>query len=93
MTEKFPSLDDSKQRTFSLDMTRFGARGDRVAVAVGERERLSFFFSRADGTWGVHTRAHDNLSQAPRRPSNAASLGWTRRIAIAAAGDQVVFVL
>jgi hypothetical protein len=92
MTEKFPSLADSKQQTFSLDMARFGASGERAAVAVAERERLSFFFSRADGSWGVHTRAHNRLDQAPRRPSNTAGLGWTRRTAIAADDDHVAFV-
>jgi hypothetical protein len=92
MAEKFPPLDDAKHRAFGLDMARFGRGGMRAAVAVAERGRLSLHWSRADGTWGVFTRPHSNLAQSPRRPDQTHALGWSGRIGIAAAEDQVVLV-
>ncbi len=92
MAEKFPGLGDSKQRAFGLDMARFGEKGSRAAVVVAERARLSLHWSRADGTWGVTTRDHNALSQAPRRPDGTPALGWSGRVGVAASGDDVVLV-
>ena len=92
MAEKFPGLGDSKQRAFGLDMARFGEKGSRAAVVVAERARLSLHWSRADGTWGVTTRYHNALSQAPRRPDGTPALGWSGRVGVAVSGDDVVLV-
>ncbi|HUU34443.1 MAG TPA: hypothetical protein VMW48_10285, partial [Vicinamibacterales bacterium] len=92
MAEKFPFLDDSKQRAFSLDVGRFSADGDRAAVVVAERGRFTLFWSRRDGTWASLVRRHDDLDLAPRRPEDSHRSGWSRRIATAGAGSQVVLV-
>ncbi len=92
MAEKFPFLDQSKQRAFSLDVARFAANGSRAAVVVAERERFTLFWSKDDGTWASLVRDHDALNLVPRRPERSRQSGWSRRIATTGAGHQVVLV-
>ena len=93
MAEKFPSLPNVKQRVFSIDLARFpGALEERAVAVTAERGRITLFWSRVDGSWGSIVRAHDNLSQRPRRPESPADFGWTPRTGIGAAGQQVVLV-
>lgn len=91
MTDRFLGLEQGKQQVVGIDLERFGpSQASRAIVVTAERERLSLFWSRQNGSWGAWTRIHDALDRTPRRPDALELSGWSNRVGIAAAADRLL---
>src|SRR5262245_27697000 len=91
MADKFLSLPSQKQRVFTLEVERFRTKlGERPVTVTAERGRLAVFCGKADGTWSVFERRHDQLNSTPRRPEGAKRCGWSRRVGVASSEDRIV---
>jgi hypothetical protein len=85
VADRFLSRDDEKQLIVGLALARARTRiGERAIVATAERDRITVFWTRANGSWAHWTRRHEPPPEGATSPARAAALPWSSRVGLAA---------